>query len=128
MSAIEELRSTGYEVHLEGDDIAFRWTGPGQPDADRVRPLLDEVRQHKEEAVAQLRQCSETDALANKDIRDPFDPANHVPPGLILAVEDLDKPGHCVAWRVGALDVRGYGATEVEAVEDLERIEQGAQA
>ena len=67
-------------------------------------------------------------ATTDHSARDPFDSRYQLPPGLPLVMEDLDRPGCYVAWRTGALDVRGYGTTQSAAMIDLERIETGKKA
>jgi hypothetical protein len=59
-------------------------------------------------------------------IPDPFSKRPRLPKGVAFVIEDLDREYGYVAWRVGCLDVRGFGTTQLEAVLDLERTEGGA--
>jgi hypothetical protein len=56
MRLIDDLTDAGYVLLLEHEEIVARYTGPGQPDPATVRPLLEELRRRKAEAVAYLRQ------------------------------------------------------------------------
>ena len=56
MQAIQQLRDLGYTITTNGDKINATYTGQGHPDPATVRPLLDELRAHKAEAVDFLRQ------------------------------------------------------------------------
>lgn len=47
--AIIKLTGLGYKFELLGDKVRYRYEGPGDPEPARVRPLLDLVRQHKED-------------------------------------------------------------------------------
>ena len=126
MSAVDELRSVGSEVQLEGDDISFRWARAGRPDASRVRPLLDDIRQHKGEALDQLRQQGGHGiARGQQDTRDPFSPRNQLPPGLIITLPDPDRSGWWIARRTGSIEPAGRGPDQVAAILDLGRLEDG---
>jgi hypothetical protein len=47
--AVMKLASLGYHFEFVGEKVRYEWQGPGDPDPAQVRPLLDVVRQHKEE-------------------------------------------------------------------------------
>lgn len=49
------LQALGYDIELEGEEIVCRWLGIGAPEACEVRPLIEELREHKAEAVGWLR-------------------------------------------------------------------------
>jgi hypothetical protein len=49
------LQALGYDIALEGEEIVCRWLGVGPPEASEVRPLIEELREHKAEAVDWLR-------------------------------------------------------------------------
>jgi hypothetical protein len=53
MDAVEALKRLGYHLEADGSNIRFRYTGPGRPPAD-ARPLIEELRQRKPEALAHL--------------------------------------------------------------------------
>lgn len=59
MSTLSELQAAGYQVLLEGEEIVCRWQGTGRPNAARVRPLIQALRQHKAEAVQSLKQAQD---------------------------------------------------------------------
>jgi hypothetical protein len=54
MQALAKLREVGYSVTLDNDTLRLQWIGQGQPDAAIVRPLLNELRNHKAEALQYL--------------------------------------------------------------------------
>jgi len=56
MQAISELRNQGYTISLDHDDLVIKYTGAGHPDPATVKPLLEELRAHKAEALDYLRQ------------------------------------------------------------------------
>jgi len=51
--AICDLEQWGYTFTLNGDDLCYTYDGE-HPDPAQVRPLLEYVRQHRDEAVAFL--------------------------------------------------------------------------
>jgi hypothetical protein len=54
IEAVRKLSNLGYRFELAGDRLRYRYEGPGKPDADTVRPLLAEVREHKPDVLAYL--------------------------------------------------------------------------
>jgi len=54
MTALDQIRAIGYRVTAEGENLKLTWQGRGKPPAEQVRPLLDELRQRKAEALAAL--------------------------------------------------------------------------
>ena len=62
MKTLSRLQAAGYQVQLDGEEIVCRWRGPGKPDAAQLRPLLEELRQHKGEALQSLKQAQELPA------------------------------------------------------------------
>lgn len=56
MKYIEKLRAAGYKVRLKGDHVICTWCGKGQPDPQKVRPLLEELKANKEEALRYLQE------------------------------------------------------------------------
>ena len=54
MNTLSRLRAIGYQIQVEGEEIVCRWEGSGRPEAAQVRPLLEELRQHKAEAIEEL--------------------------------------------------------------------------
>ena len=65
MNTLSRLQAAGYQVQLEGEEIICRWQGPGKPDAAKVRPLLEELRQHKGEALQWLKTAQDLLAAAS---------------------------------------------------------------
>lgn len=49
IEATRRLAHLGYRFTVNGETIKARYEGPGDPDPGQVRPLLDLVRQHKED-------------------------------------------------------------------------------
>jgi hypothetical protein len=49
IEAVRKLAQMGYRPHLEGRSIRLRYEGQGAPDPAQVVPLVDLVRQHKDE-------------------------------------------------------------------------------
>ena len=97
MDALTKLRDMGYLIRAEGDQIRCSWQGPGKPDPATVRPLLDELRERKAEALAILR------GEASK------------PKPWTYASPDPFHPGWFVARRPGS-PLEGRGPDEFTAV------------
>lgn len=55
MKIVTLLKAVGYEIELNGDKIKYRYTLPGDPPEDKVKPLLDELKKHKDEVVTHLK-------------------------------------------------------------------------
>jgi len=53
-SILSQLREAGYDVGLQGEEIALEYVGDGQPDAAVVEPLLAEVAARKGEMICIL--------------------------------------------------------------------------
>ena len=49
-------------------------------------------------------------------------PLRRLPAGMVCLLPDLGRPEGFIAQQVGALDIRGQGRTELEAIADLERL------
>ena len=49
IEAARRLSHLGYRFTVNGDTIRARYEGPGDPNPAQVKPLLDLVRQHKED-------------------------------------------------------------------------------
>jgi len=54
---LSELENIGYEIHLEGDNIRYRYQKPGNP-PDKVKLLIDELKKYKAEIVKILKMGS----------------------------------------------------------------------
>ena len=54
IEAVRKLSSLGYRFELAGDRLRYQYHGPGKPDLDTVRPLLETVKVHKPEILAFL--------------------------------------------------------------------------
>jgi hypothetical protein len=50
MRAITDLEAMGYTFTLNGDHITYTHEG-NRPDSEIVRPLLDYLRRHRDEAI-----------------------------------------------------------------------------
>lgn len=46
-----KLAHLGYRFAVNGETIKAKYHGPGEPDPDTVRPLLETVKAHKPEAL-----------------------------------------------------------------------------
>ncbi len=55
MLILQQLREAGYIVDLQSEEIKLTWNGAGKPDPGQVKPLLVELKEHKQEAIAYLR-------------------------------------------------------------------------
>ena len=64
MKLLDELKAIGYKVTLKGDKIRATYILPGNPPVDRIKPLLDELRNHKEDIISHLRFKDEFNRLA----------------------------------------------------------------
>lgn len=73
---IDRLHALGYELHLDGDKVKYRYTLPGDPPADKIRPLLDELRQCKGEVIIQLKFKMEFNRLAEHLRQRDYSPQN----------------------------------------------------
>jgi hypothetical protein len=51
MQAVSDLVVQGYTLSVNHDDLVIKYTGQGRPDPATVRPLLDELRTHKQDAI-----------------------------------------------------------------------------
>jgi hypothetical protein len=49
IEAVKKLSSLGYRFDLAGDRLRYRYEGQGDPDRGMVLPLLEVVRQNKED-------------------------------------------------------------------------------
>ena len=49
--AVRTLARMGYQFMVNGQTIKAKYGGPGKPDLDAVRPLLETVRANKSEAI-----------------------------------------------------------------------------
>jgi hypothetical protein len=54
VEAVQKLDRLGYRFELAGDRLRYEYTGPGKPDADTVRPLLESVKANKRAVLAYL--------------------------------------------------------------------------
>ena len=50
--AVQKLRAMGYDFELAGDRLRYQYHGPGEPDPAQVRPLLEVVKAHKPDVLA----------------------------------------------------------------------------
>jgi len=55
IEATRKLAHMGYQFMVDGKTIKAKYEGPGDPDPAQVRPLLELVRQHKEDVRHFLR-------------------------------------------------------------------------
>ena len=55
MQAIRELEASGYEVSVDGDEIVCRKRLGATPDPFKVRPLFQELKNRKPEALSYLK-------------------------------------------------------------------------
>jgi len=51
IEAVRKLAHMGYRFTVNGEIIKAKYHGPGKPDPDTVRPLLETVKAHKPEAI-----------------------------------------------------------------------------
>lgn len=54
MHLLRQLEKIGYQATLDGDNVRLTWRGMGKPDPAIVRPLLEELKRRKEEAIRWL--------------------------------------------------------------------------
>lgn len=83
MQLLRELEELGYEVAFEGNNIRLTWRGQGKPDPATVKPLLDELKRRKEEAIRWLA---------------PRQPEPDYKAEAEKAQELLREQGWCVVW------------------------------
>jgi hypothetical protein len=63
---LSELREMGYRVEADGEALAYRWTGPGDP-PEEARTLLSELSQHKGKVLALLQAEADRPPLSPSD-------------------------------------------------------------
>ena len=61
---VGKLKTFGYALYVDGDKVKYRYTLPSDPPPDKVKPLLDELRNHKEEVITHLQFKNEFNRLA----------------------------------------------------------------
>ena len=76
MKLLDELKAIGYKVTLKGDKIRATYILPGNPPVDRIKPLLDELRNHKEEVITHLQFKNEFNRLAEHLRQSDYTPEN----------------------------------------------------
>jgi hypothetical protein len=54
IEAVRKLTDLGYRFELAGDRLRYRYDGPGKPDPNTVKPLLEAVKAHKPDVLAYL--------------------------------------------------------------------------
>ena len=54
MKTVETLKSLGYEISLRGEKIVYKYQGEEKPSPAMIRPLLEELKARKQEALAYL--------------------------------------------------------------------------
>jgi len=54
MQAVRELERLGFRFTIAGEKLRYQYAGEGQPDPAKVRPLLEELKANKQEAIAYL--------------------------------------------------------------------------
>ena len=67
MKAIVELKALGYEVAVEGDQIRLRHHGTQEPDPAQVAPLIESVKEHKDDAIRFLRGNLEREGTGRRE-------------------------------------------------------------
>jgi hypothetical protein len=55
IAAAHKLALMGYRFTLQGENILVDYQASGEPDPDQVMPLLDLLREHKDEVLFFLR-------------------------------------------------------------------------
>ncbi len=51
IEAVRKLAALGYRFVVNGETIKAKYEGPGKPDPDTVRPLVDMMKAHKPDVV-----------------------------------------------------------------------------
>ena len=105
LEAVIELSRLGYRFELAGDRLRYRYEGPGKPDPDTVRPLLETVKAHKPDVLAYLCKPASPERILT------CYECGHFRPGV-------NSPNPTQAW--GHCEKRGKGrygvATACEAI------------
>lgn len=52
---VDKLFECGYRFSLSGDNIVLKYTGGGDPESDKILPLVSELKQHKPEIIQYLK-------------------------------------------------------------------------
>jgi hypothetical protein len=90
MKIVSELESAGYQFTLNGDQIRFNLAPGREVDPEIVKPLLEELRVHKQEVLDYLRQREETPP----DDTQPLSIASADPDRVARATALLHSQGH----------------------------------
>ncbi|MBM4302172.1 MAG: hypothetical protein FJ121_11740 [Deltaproteobacteria bacterium] len=54
IEAVRKLVQLGYRLTVNGEIIKAKYHGPGKPDPEKVRPLLETVKAHKPDVLVYL--------------------------------------------------------------------------
>ncbi len=54
IEATRKLAHMGYRFTVKGETIKAKYAGPGEPDPDSLRPLVEMMKAHKPEVLAYL--------------------------------------------------------------------------
>jgi hypothetical protein len=60
MQIIDSLTNQGYAFSVDHGDLVIKYTGQGQPDPATVKPLLEQLKANKREAIAYLQRTPVT--------------------------------------------------------------------
>ena len=63
IEAVNKLSSLGYRFELAGDRLRYQYHGPGDPNPDTVRPLLETVKAHKPDVIAYLSKSAQPERI-----------------------------------------------------------------
>jgi len=55
MRPVRELEALGYAITLEGENIHLVYKGEGEPDSEKILPLIEAVKRDKDEAIKWLK-------------------------------------------------------------------------
>jgi hypothetical protein len=59
IDAVMSLANMGYRFTVNGGTIKAKYQGPGKPDPEKVRPLMEVMKEHKPQVLSYLVQTQE---------------------------------------------------------------------
>ena len=108
MNALIQLQAMGYGISLKGDKIKLVWKREDDPDPDKARPLIEEVKANKKEAFQYLQKQgrSENGRNAGSVSNKTLDEFKKVPIGVRIWSKPLKRRIWLVSDK-GALEEYG---------------------
>lgn len=65
---INELKTIGYDLYLDGDNLKYEYHNKIEPPKEKVILLLQELKNHKHEVIRELKKQGKYCTWLNKDV------------------------------------------------------------